>query len=526
LGRLTKQSRSTERCALGSGKLASMIEQSTMSRGRFVALGGGALAGLVGARAPSALGARTVVGARSARRGYVSRPDLKPPDIEVSIAAAGTARGAIFLAPFEITTVSGTTPPVRASESHSGPLVVDNQGEPLWFLPLATKTAMDFRMQKFRGRPVVTWYQGTVLGPYGGEFVVFDPTYHQIARVTAGNGRHGDLHEFLLTSKGTALITIYNEVTADLTSIGGARDGRLVTGIVQEVNVASGDVLFEWRSREHVGLDESFMTGLTPAGNVDYFHLNSIGVDRDGHFLVSARHTSAVYKVNRRTGKVIWRLGGKHSDFAVDHDASFSFQHDVRRHRDGTLTIFDNNGSLPGSGTASRAIRLALDMKRRRGSLVREYVPVDARDGWAMGNAQLLEDGGIFVGWGTAGSFSEFGPDGRVRYDARFADESVTYRAFRCSWVARPTGQPALAVAPNGDGTVTAYASWNGATEVARWSVETGESPDRLRQVATQNRAGFETAITVPATHGYVSVVALDGRGKRLGAATPVTVQV
>jgi hypothetical protein len=503
-----------------------MIEQPRMTRGRLVALGGAALAGMVGLRVPPARGAQIVVGARSATRGYVSRPDLKPPAIEVSVPAAGTARGSIFLAPFEITAASGTPPPVPASESHSGPLVVDNQGEPQWFLPLATKTAMDFRMQKFRGRPVVTWYQGTVLGPYGGEFVVFDPTYHQVARVRAGNGRHGDLHEFLLTSKGTALITIYNEVTADLTSIGGARDGRLVTGIVQEVDVASGDVLFEWRSREHIGLTESFMTEVTPAGNVDYFHLNSIGVDRDGHLLLSARHTSAIYKVNRRTGKVIWRLGGKRSDFAVDPDASFSFQHDVRRHRDGTLTIFDNNGSLPGSGTASRAIRIALDTKRRRASLVREYVPIDARNGWAMGNAQLLEDGGIFVGWGTDGSFSEFGPNGRVRYDARFADESVTYRAFRCSWVARPTGRPALAVVPNGGGTVTAYASWNGATEVAAWSVVTGQSPDRLRQVAKQDRTGFETAIALPLTNGYLSVVALDGRGKRLGAATPVTVQV
>ena len=170
---------------------------------------------------------------------------------------------------------------------------------------------MNVRIQKFRGRRVLTWYEGAVLGPYGGEFVIFDPTYHEIARVRAGNGRHGDLHEFLLTPKGTALITIYNEVTADLTAIGGATDGRLVTGIVQEVDVESGEVIFEWRSREHVALDESFMTQVTPAGNVDYFHLNSIAFDRDGHLLISARHTSAVYKINRRTGKVIWRLGGK-----------------------------------------------------------------------------------------------------------------------------------------------------------------------------------------------------------------------
>ena len=139
-----------------------------------------------------------------------------------------------------------------------------------------------------------------------------------------------------------------------------------------------------------------------------------------------------------------------------------------------------------------------------------------------MGNAQQLPDGGLFVGWGTDGSFSEFGPAGRLRFDARFADGSVTYRAFRWSWVARPTGRPALAVVRNDDGTTTAYVSWNGATEVARWRVETGDRPDRLQPVATKPRTGFETAISVPSPSGYLSVVALAASGKRLGAAEPI----
>jgi hypothetical protein len=189
------------------------------------------------------------------------------------------------------------------------------------------------------------------------------------------------------------------------------------------------------------------------------------------------------------------------------------------------LTIFDNAGALPDTGTSSRGIRIALDTNARHATLVREYVAPDRRDGWAMGNVQQLADGGVFVGWGTDGSFSEFAPDGRLRYDARFADGSVSYRAFRWAWEARPTGRPAVAVTPNGDGTMTVYASWNGATDVAEWRVETEASAKRVDAALTHPRAGFETAITVPATAGgYVSVVALDGKGKQLGASLPVAV--
>lgn len=493
-------------------------ESPRITRRRFVALGAAGGAALLGLRVPTA-----AASPGSTPAGYISRPDLHPPAITIATPAQGTQPGAIFLAPFDISAAGASeAPPLPASQSRSGPLVVDDRGEPLWFLPFGSKTAMNVRIQKYRGRRVLTWYEGTVLGPYGGEFVIFDPTYHEIARVQAGNGRHGDLHEFLLTPKGTALITIYNEVTADLTAIGGATDGRLVTGIVQEVDVASGDVIFEWRSRDHVALDESFMTEVTPAGNVDYFHLNSVALDRDGHLLISARHTSAVYKVNRRTGKVIWRLGGKRSDFTIDPAAAFSFQHDARRHPDGTITLFDNNAALPGPGVASRAIRIRLDIKAKHASLVREYAPADPRAGWAMGNAQRLPDGGLFVGWGTDGSFSEFAPDGRLRFDARFADGSVSYRAYRWSWVARPTGRPAVAVVRNDDGTMTVYVSWNGATQVTRWRVDTGTRPDRLQPAVTHRRTGFETAIPLPATSGFLSVIALDAASKPLGATTPV----
>ena len=201
------------------------VEGIRLTRKGFLALSGAACAALAGVRVPGARAAATV-------RGYVSRPDLRPPAISIAVPADGTAAGSVFLAPFDITAASGAYQSTPNSQSHSGPLVVDDHGEPVWFLPLGSTTAMDVRLQTYQGRPVLTWYEGTVLGPYGGSWVIFDPTYHEVARVQAGGGRHGDLHELLLTPQDTALITIYREIATDLVP-------RLVVGIVQEVDVAN-----------------------------------------------------------------------------------------------------------------------------------------------------------------------------------------------------------------------------------------------------------------------------------------------
>jgi hypothetical protein len=244
--------------------------------------------------------------------------------------------------------------------------------------------------------------------------------------------------------------------------------------------------------------------------------LNSVGDDNDGHLLVSARHTCAIYKVHRQTGAILWRLGGKHSDFTIVPGAEFSFQHDVRRHADGTLTIFDNNAAAPTATTHARPMRLTLDMSAMTARLVAEYQPDNPRVAWAMGNLEQLPDGGAFVGWGTAGAFTVFGPDGTVRFDASLADGSVTYRAFRAPWVGRPAEPPKVAITRDGAGAI-AHVSWNGATEVARWRADVGPWQNALRPVATARRRGFETALRLGGRKGFLAVTALDAAGKVLG---------
>ena len=481
-----------------------MLPEPALSRRGFLA---GAVALAAGAKLAPAAKAAPFVPAAPHR--FVSRPDLRPPVVAVNTASETVSAGHIFITPFQITGKAGPG---------YGALIVDGLGQPIWFKPESTKTAMNLRVQKYKGKPVITWYEGDVLGGYGGDFIVADQSYREIARVTAGHGEHGDLHEFLLTSRGTAIITIYSNIPADLTAVGGSANGQLTEGVIQEIDVPTGKVMAEWRSADHVGLDESYLPSVK-ADVADYFHLNSVGVDTDGHLLVSARHTSTIYKVHRTTGTVLWRLGGKRSDFTIVPGAEFSFQHDGRRHSDGTLTIFDNNAAAPTATTHARPMRVALDMGAMTARLVAEYQPESPRVAWAMGNVEQLPDGGAFVGWGTAGAFTEFAPDGTVRFDATLADGSVTYRAFRAPWVGRPAEPPKVAVVRDAGGKA-ARVSWNGATEVAKWRADMGSRQTALHPVATVRRTGFETAVPLGSRKGYLALTALDAADKVLGTSS------
>jgi hypothetical protein len=441
-------------------------------------------------------------------RAFRSRPDLSPPGVEVVEGARDTAPGYIFAAP-------------KKGESQEGPMIVDDRGEPVWFRPMQGKHAMDFKVQQYRGEPVLTWYEGVGTSYGRGEYVIADGSYREITRVRAGNGYEGDHHEFLITPQGTALITIYNPLPWDLSPFGGPVDGVVVDGIAQEIDIQSGEVLFEWHSLDHVGLEESYSKPMEGSqGPFDYFHINSIDLDHDGNLLVSARRTFAVYKIDRKSGEIIWRLGGRYSTFEMSPGSRTRYQHDARRQPDGTITIFDNGGVH--KNDQSYGVALELDTDAMAADVARKYAHPEERLAATQGNMQMLPNGNAFVGWGSEPVFSEFGSDGELLFSADFPPEVESYRAFRFPWSGQPDDDPAVAAEQGPDDEVTVHASWNGATEVASWQVLAGPGPDRLSPVGSVARDGFETAIAVRTTEPYVSVRARDGSGRVLGTARAI----
>jgi hypothetical protein len=442
---------------------------------------------------------------------FASRPDLQPPVVNVKQQSGSQAPGYVFIAP-------------KMNAPQQGPEIVDDSGQPVWFDP--GQEATDFRVQTYKGKPVLTWWEGPaqapVLGTGLGDDVIMDSHYRVIARVSAGYGTStADLHEFQITPKGTALLTAYRVVRRDLSSIGGPANAKVADSIVQEVDIATGRVLFTWHSLGHVAISESEVAvpakDSDPNAVYDYFHVNSVQLEPNGNLLVSARNTWGVYEISRKTGKVLWRLGGKRSDFTMGPGTRFAWQHDARRRADGTITIFDDE-SAPPIGKRSRAIRLKLDRKAHTATLVQ----ADSLPGVlapSQGNVQQLDDGHLFVGWGAVPRYTEFDASGNVVYDATFSDGDDSYRAYRFPWKGTPTTSPSIAVDADGS---TVHASWNGATRVARWRVLAGDTAADLHEIGGGPKTGFETAITVTTVEPYFAVEALGPNGKVLGRSAAV----
>ncbi|MEV4705381.1 arylsulfotransferase family protein [Actinoplanes sp. NPDC049316] len=454
---------------------------------------------------------------------YRSRPDLRTlPDVTITTPANATAPGYIYLTP-------------ASGAGLWGPLMVDDKGSPVWFrkVPDPATVAIDFKAQQYRNKPVLTWWEGTIGGTGGqgvgqGEFVVVDTAYREITRVRAFGTEQADQHDFVITPDDTAIFWVYDPVPYDLSAVGGPKDGVLHDGVIQEVDIRTGKRLFEWRARDHVGLDESYAP--LPVGEsahlpYDYFHANSVGLDADGDIIISARHTWATYKIKRRTGEVMWRIGGKKSDFAVEDRAKFSWQHDFRRRRDGSYSVFDNAAGITKDREQSRGLIFKVDEQARRVTFVQEFLHPGKLSAPTQGSFRELADGGSFIGWGQMPYFTEYAPDGTVRLDGHLPLDNQSYRAYKAEWAGVPLDQPAIGLHVDG-GNVIVSASWNGMTRVVKWRARGGGRPGALDQAVEAPRTGFETTLTLPGTPEYVVAEALDASGAVLGTSSAVPVRV
>ncbi len=439
---------------------------------------------------------------------FHSRPDLHPVGIHVNRFPTNTAHGYIFVAP--------QNGPVQR-----GPMVLDSNGGLVWFKSLPPpESATNVRVQKLYGKPVLTYWQGTMSSGFGsGSDIINDDSYTVTHVVNCANGLHADLHAFLITKQNTALVVCEFPVHWNLSSIGGPKSYVTFDGVVQEIDIPTGNVLFQWDSLDHVPVKETY--NRPHNGPFDYFHLNSVDEDGNGAFIISGRTVSAVYRVRRSDGRILWTLGGKKSSFRPASGASPAFQHDaVIRHND-VVSVFDNGNGGPGLGqphSQSRALWVQLAIGNRTYKKVRQIEHSPALSAQYEGDVEQLYNGDTFVGWGQQPYFSEYNSRGQELFDARFNVPTASYTAFRFHWNGYPHTQPALAAANKGSKTEL-WVSWNGSTSVANWRVRAGSSSTSLKSVLTTKKLRFETSITIRRA-SYVQVQALDSRFHVLSTST------
>jgi hypothetical protein len=442
-------------------------------------------------------------------------PGVQAPVLTVSVPDRDPAAG-------DILTTNGPGP------GQYGPLIYTPQGRLVWFdrLP-GGETAENLSVQDYEGQRDLTFWRGKVLslGFGQGEDVVLSSHYQTVARVAGGNGLRADLHDFQIVPHDISYTTAFSAIRCNLSPLGGAPNGVILDNAVQEIDMKTGLVRWEWHSLDHVAASESETETPKTATPWDWFHINSIDPQSDGNLLISARSTWAGYQLQAGSGNILWRLGGLKSTFKMGAGTEMAWQHDGRILPNGEVTFFDD-GSNPPIHKQSRGLRIALDFKTHEARLSSAYThrdpPLLAP---SQGNMQTLPDGNAVVGYGGVPAISEFAPGGALLFDAHLPYDMSFYRAFRFPWSGRPLSPPALTANLNGTTEDTiVHVSWNGDGEVVAWRVLAGESPASLTPRATIPASDFESSTILPKKYAYAAAQALDSAGLVLGSSKPVKV--
>jgi hypothetical protein len=380
----------------------------------------------------------------AATAGVATADPTAPPPVTV-LTHGNSGKGDFFVSPFSNQTTYA-----------NGPEILDQNGNVVWFKPIPQgQEASDFRTQTYEGKPVLTWWQGTGLGGLAqGTDYIYNDKYQQIATVQAGNGLSADGHEFLITPWNTALILAYTTATADLTSIGGPANQTVIDGVVQEIDIKTGKVLFQWNSADHVPYSQSEQPlPASPSTPWDWFHINAVKLDTDGNLLIDARDTWTSYKVDRHSGQILWQLGGKASRNNFNIQAApgqvlnkagliTAWQHDFEAQGNGIYTFFDNESAgVANTGVdataqfgVSRAVTVKLDQRTHTATLIGSFDQPEGLTAPSQGNSQRTAAGNTVVGWGSLPYFSEFDPSGQLLYNAQWPTGVNSYRAYLLPW--------------------------------------------------------------------------------------------
>lgn len=478
---------------------------------------------------------------------FVSAPALHPMKVTINVNEPGTAPGLLFVAPYTLFEAKMI--------GQTGSLIMDQEGNPVWFKPLDSIYIQNanFRVQTYKGKPVLTTWQGTIAGTQtahpnlpdgdpepGAYYKIIDQHYQVIKKLTAKKGFTSDLHEFTITKRNTALFTAVKQVPADLRPYGGPKDGYFDNYSIQEVDLETGKLLFFWNVLDHINPADSMLpaSSATSSNNIwDCFHVNSVEEGPNNTLLISMRNMWAIYNIDKKSKKIIWQLGGKQSDFTFGPNATFSWQHDARHRSGNRISLFDDaccaSESSPPQGQAHGLI-LHLNFQNMTANIDRTYYHNPPLFVASQGNVQKKSNGNKFIGWGQEPYLSEYANEGNTQknpslnwlYDMQYPNQNISYRAFKNQWVGLPHYPPSIAVEPKLNNEVIVYASWNGSTETVAWQVLAGPTPKKLSAVLKSTpRTGFETDIPVHSMGPYFQVNALNSSGKVIGTSRIIHVE-
>lgn len=436
---------------------------------------------------------------------------------------------------------------LRGNYAESRPYVLDAAGNLIWTIDHHDGEFYNLQVQEYEGKPYITYWTGddSVGGHGAGKYYMLDEHYEVFKTIDAANELDADLHDFRITDQGTALITVYEIIEADLSSLNDTLvKGEIWDSIFQEIDLETGEALFQWRASEHISWDEAYLDinvqeDGTKGRPWDFYHINTVDKDLAGNYIVSGRFTRSIVCVNGTSGDIIWRLGGKLNDFEDLSDGAattFAGQHDAHWTDDySSITFFDNRADWftqidSKSVGAKLAINTSSALSKPTAELVQTYAHPSNILSISQGSMQTLPSGNVLVGYGFNGVVTEFSPSGTALCDAYFEAETYigsgdvqSYRAYKMPWTGRPNTPVDLAMH---DGVF--YVSWLGATEVREWVLRNGlGDDDEWTEIGRFRKEGFETHYTLRPEQRikrWVKAFALGDSGEELGSSESLDV--
>ncbi|OBW64608.1 MAG: Uncharacterized protein AUREO_053230 [Aureobasidium pullulans] len=446
-------------------------------------------------------------------------------------------------------------------------------------------------VQSCNGSDYLVWWSGTNIdGRAAGHFYMLNSTYHSVFNISSVGLKLADAHDIFITPDCHAVITVYEPKPFELEDFGLQDNSWLLDSYIQEIDLATNELVFQWRASDHIDLHDSLWLpqiagenaewqGLRKQNAWDFFHINSVEKDWKGNFLISARHTNAIYYIDGVDGSVLWTLGGKKNQFEDSNDGyatDFSWQHHVRWVDEGltTISVFDDRNCryafppalldylgtdssryIKSTDPISRGALIQLDFDAMTASLKHNYRAPSHIESFLKGSMQVLPSSNVLLGFGNQPAFTEYAPNGTILYNVHMGpvmagydrETADNYRSLKVNWTATPHWSPKIAAGPTlvnktdlmdvADGSVkdwaearndTVYMSWNGATEVKRWMIFAAAHPLELDSMAslfaTVNKTGFETDVLVGRGENstrFLRAVALD-KDEKMMKATPI----
>jgi Arylsulfotransferase (ASST) len=410
--------------------------------------------------------------------------------------------------------------------------IFKDDGQLVWWQPGVAPRLWNLTVVRYQGQPFLAEWAGRPVdnGHHeSGAIYLYNEHYQRVGTITMGGSFRAngvDIHEFTITPQGDALLAASPRVE---TTVSG-RPKNVYDYIVQKVSLVRGStgihtgrVLFQWDALKHIPVSQSRLPP-PPDKAFDYFHGNAIAQDTDGNLVISARNTWGIYKINVKTGGIMWQLGAKGDPKLSE---PWCYQHDIRPLGNNRYSLFDDGGAgpncLPGATAhPARGLIIQVDPAQHPTGvrLVRAYTHTPPLFPGICGSFQLLANGDALIGWGSMTEATEYAPNGSTLMDLSLSNWS--YRDYRFPWVGQPLTPPAVAARRAGAAT-RVWVSWNGSTEVAAWRMLAGPTASHVIPVTgPKGKTGFETEISLPQPYKWVAVQALSASGTVLATSTPV----